>query len=104
MLSEASPGSWLTSDAELQEDKLGAAVLLEQAAHLELLCSPPARRKYAFHTVLAGLSYNGCGQARLGMHAYRYPQHQGCSADVRLELQPGSRDRAACRAGTACLS
>ena len=91
MLSEASPASQLTSVAVSQEDKLGAAVLLEQAAHLELLCSPPARRKYAFHTVLAGLSYNGCGQARLGMHAYRYTK--GDQLWVCLKLQDGAARR-----------
>ena len=50
---------------------MSAALLLEQAAHLQLLCTPPGVRKYAFHTVLAGLRYNSAGQARLGMRCYR---------------------------------
>ena len=55
----------------MQEDNLRAALLLEQAALFQLHTSPPLLRKFAFHTVLAGLRYNNCKQQRLGTHAYK---------------------------------
>ena len=54
-----------------QEDSVRAALLLEQAALFQLYTAPPLLRKFAFHTVLAGLRYNGCKQQNLGMRAYK---------------------------------
>ena len=50
---------------------MSAALLLEQAAHVHLLRSPPHEREYGFNAVLAGLRYNSAGNARLGLRCYR---------------------------------
>lgn len=55
----------------MQEDNLRSALLLEQSALFQLHTAPALLRKYAFHTVLAGLRYNSCRQQQLGMNAYK---------------------------------
>ncbi|GMH29958.1 hypothetical protein Nepgr_031801 [Nepenthes gracilis] len=53
------------------EDPLQSAVMLEQASYCYLLMEPPMFRKYGFHRVLSGDSYEKCDQVKHAIRTYR---------------------------------
>lgn len=53
------------------EEPLQSAVMLEQASYCYLFSVPFMFRKYGFHLVLSGNSYEKCGQVNHGIRAYR---------------------------------
>lgn len=56
--------------AHYDEENARAALLLEEASYCLLRAAPPARRKYAFGLVLAGLRYQSARVRRLAAHCY----------------------------------
>ncbi|KAL9264874.1 Trafficking protein particle complex subunit 8-like protein [Drosera capensis] len=53
------------------EEPLQSAVMLEQASYCYLFSVPSMFRKYGFHLVLSGNSYEKCGQVNHGIRTYR---------------------------------
>lgn len=70
-ISRYTDASWILMKSHFQEEDLRAALLLEEAANLLLLATPPRLRKYAFHLVLAGLRYSKAGALTLASYSYR---------------------------------
>ncbi|GAB2272637.1 hypothetical protein Dimus_007459 [Dionaea muscipula] len=53
------------------EEPLLSAVMLEQASYCYLFSVPPMLRKYGFHLILSGDSYEKCKQVKHGIRTYR---------------------------------